>query len=119
MADVVEIIKLIIHTNHLNKRECLIMIQFASQIFKTNIISRQKTCWIFYCCGFPLLVKMPEGKWPLIPDVSGLTAYVTKSILIDTKTGACQIMYVKHLRIGVHKDHHWSRLRLIHLPFFG
>lgn len=34
----------------------------------------------FISAGCPLAVQMPEGKWPLIPDVEALSAFINKQL---------------------------------------
>ena len=34
----------------------------------------------FISAGCPLSVNMPEGQWPLIPDVAGLTKYINEQL---------------------------------------
>ncbi|MFD1000356.1 SIR2 family protein [Ohtaekwangia kribbensis] len=40
----------------------------------------KKPLGFFLSAGCPLAVQMPEGKWPLIPDVAGLTKYVSAQL---------------------------------------
>lgn len=40
----------------------------------------KKPLGFFISAGCPLAVQMPKGKWPLIPDVAGLTEFVTKEM---------------------------------------
>ncbi len=40
----------------------------------------KKPLGFFISAGCPLAVKMPEGKFPLIPDVAGLTKFVTEAL---------------------------------------
>lgn len=39
----------------------------------------------FISAGCPLSVKMPEGQWPLIPDVAGLTKYINEQLKDNAK----------------------------------
>ena len=39
----------------------------------------------FISAGCPLSVEMPEGKWPLIPDVANLTKYINEQLKDDNK----------------------------------
>jgi len=39
----------------------------------------------FISAGCPLSVEMPDGKWPLIPDVANLTAHVSECLIDDEK----------------------------------
>ncbi len=44
-----------------------------------------KPIGFFLSAGCPLSVKMPEGEWPLIPDVKNLTAYINDQFKNDEK----------------------------------
>lgn len=39
----------------------------------------------FISAGCPLSVEMPEGKWPLIPDVANLTKHISEQLKDDEK----------------------------------
>lgn len=39
----------------------------------------------FLSAGCPLSVAMPEGEWPLIPDVANLTRYINEKLADDEK----------------------------------
>ena len=39
----------------------------------------------FISAGCPLAVQMPEGTWPLIPDVANLSAFVNEKLADDPK----------------------------------
>lgn len=41
----------------------------------------------FLSAGCPLSVRMPEGKWPLIPDVANLTKYINSELEEDKGYG--------------------------------
>ena len=41
----------------------------------------KKPVGFFISAGCPLAVKLPDHKWPLIPDVAGLTRFVEKELL--------------------------------------
>ena len=40
----------------------------------------KKPIGFFISAGCPLAVTMPEGKWPLIADVAGLTKYLSEEL---------------------------------------
>jgi hypothetical protein len=47
-----------------------------SKYLRQTLSQDKKPVGFFISAGCPLSVKMPEGKWPLIPDVAGLTNYI-------------------------------------------
>lgn len=51
-----------------------------SKYLRQTLSQDKKPTGFFIAAGCPLAVKMPEGKWPLIPDVAGLTQYVSDNI---------------------------------------
>src|ERR1039457_4584780 len=40
----------------------------------------KKPLGFFISAGCPLAIKLPKERWPLIPDVAGLTKYVTDEL---------------------------------------
>jgi len=56
----------------------------------------------FISAGCPLGIKMPKGKWPLIPDVRGLTAYIDKKFIKNEKY---QVL-LKELKLSGKKNYH-------------
>lgn len=51
-----------------------------SKYLRQTLSQDKKPVGFFISAGCPLAVTMPEGKWPLIPDVAGLTKYVKDEI---------------------------------------
>lgn len=51
-----------------------------SKYLRQTLSQDKKPVGFFISAGCPLAVKMPDGKWPLIPDVAGLTIYVKEQI---------------------------------------
>lgn len=51
-----------------------------SKYFRQTLSQDKKPVGFFISAGCPLAVSMPKDKWPLIPDVTGLTEYVKKSM---------------------------------------
>lgn len=51
-----------------------------SKYLRQTLSQDKKPVGFFISAGCPLAVSMPEGKWPLIPDVAGLTKYVKDEI---------------------------------------
>lgn len=44
---------------------------------RQTLSQNKKPLGFFLAAGCPLAVQMPEGTWPLIPDIAGLTKFVT------------------------------------------
>jgi len=63
-----------------------------SKYLRQTLSQDKKPVGFFISAGCPLAVSMPEGKWPLIPDVAGLTKYVKEKIDKETSVadGALQ-----------------------------
>ncbi|TKF53221.1 SIR2 family protein [Vibrio lentus] len=55
---------------------------------RQSLSQNNESIGFFLSAGCPLSVKLPEGKWPLIPDVQALTAFVTEQLKDNTKYGA-------------------------------
>lgn len=51
-----------------------------SKYLRQTLSQDKKPVGFFISAGCPLAVSMPEGKWPLIPDVAGLTKYIEDEI---------------------------------------
>jgi hypothetical protein len=47
---------------------------------RQTLSQNRKPLGFFIAAGCPLAVKMPTGKWPLIPDIAGLTRYVSDEL---------------------------------------
>lgn len=45
----------------------------------------KKPLGFFLAAGCPLAVQMPKEKWPLIPDIAGLTKFVTENLKSATE----------------------------------
>ncbi len=60
-----------------------------SKYLRQTLSQDKKPVGFFISAGCPLAVKMPDGEWPLIPDVAGLTKYVSEEIIkeIEVKEG--------------------------------
>lgn len=61
-----------------------------SKYLRQTLSQDKKPVGFFISAGCPLAVSMPEGKWPLIPDVAGLTKDIEDEIdkEIDVVDGA-------------------------------
>ena len=55
---------------------------------RQSLSQNNESIGFFLSAGCPLSVKLPEDKWPLIPDVQALTAFVTEQLKDNTKYGA-------------------------------
>lgn len=55
-----------------------------SKYLRQTLSQDKKPVGFFISAGCPLAVNMPDGKWPLIPDVAGLTKYVSDTLLKET-----------------------------------
>ncbi len=53
---------------------------------RQTLSQNKKPLGFFLAAGCPLAVNMPSGKWPLIPDIAGLTKYVNDEL--QSKTGS-------------------------------
>ncbi|NMR36043.1 SIR2 family protein [Chryseobacterium aquaticum] len=51
-----------------------------SKYLRQTLSQDKKPVGFFISAGCPLAVTMPDGKWPLIPDVAGLTKFVKDEI---------------------------------------
>lgn len=47
---------------------------------RQTLSQNKKPLGFFLSAGCPLAVQMPDGKWPLIPDIAGLTKFVTEEL---------------------------------------
>jgi hypothetical protein len=47
---------------------------------RQTLSQNKKPLAFFLAAGCPLAVKMPEGAFPLIPDISGLTKFVSDEL---------------------------------------
>lgn len=56
-----------------------------SKYLRQTLSQDKKPVGFFISAGCPLAVNMPDGKWPLIPDVAGLTKHVKDEIAKETK----------------------------------
>ncbi|MFA5404497.1 MAG: SIR2 family protein [Ignavibacteria bacterium] len=53
---------------------------------RQTLSQNKKPLGFFLAAGCPLAVKMPKDKWPLIPDIAGLTKFVSDELKSkDTK----------------------------------
>ncbi len=55
-----------------------------SKYLRQTLSQDKKPVGFFISAGCPLAVTMPQGQWPLIPDVAGLTKYVKEEIDKET-----------------------------------
>jgi hypothetical protein len=56
-----------------------------SKYLRQTLSQDKKPVGFFVSAGCPLAVSMPDGKWPLIPDVAGLTRFVSGELIKDDK----------------------------------
>ena len=56
-----------------------------SKYLRQTLSQDKKPVGFFISAGCPLAVKMPDKEWPLIPDVAGLTKYVSETLLEETE----------------------------------
>ncbi len=54
-----------------------------SKYLRQTLSQDKKPVGFFISAGCPLAVSMPKDKWPLIPDVAGLTKYVSEKLTED------------------------------------
>ena len=47
---------------------------------RQTLSQNKKPLGFFLAAGCPLAVHMPTGKWPLIPDIAGLTKFVSEEL---------------------------------------
>jgi hypothetical protein len=50
---------------------------------RQSLSQNNESIGFFLSAGCPLSIKMPEGKWPLIPDVKQLTIFITQQLTGD------------------------------------
>lgn len=55
-----------------------------SKYLRQTLSQDKKPVGFFISAGCPLAVSMSQGKWPLIPDVAGLTKYIKEEIDKET-----------------------------------
>ncbi|KAB2913291.1 MAG: SIR2 family protein [Bacteroidetes bacterium] len=55
-----------------------------SKYLRQTLSQDKKPVGFFISAGCPLAVNMPDGKWPLIPDVAGLTKYIGEELQKET-----------------------------------
>ena len=55
-----------------------------SKYLRQTLSQDKKPIGFFISAGCPLAVSMPEGAWPLIPDVAGLTQFIADEISLET-----------------------------------
>jgi hypothetical protein len=55
-----------------------------SKYLRQTLSQDKKPVGFFLSAGCPLAVSMPKGKWPLIPDIAGLTKYIKEEIDKET-----------------------------------
>lgn len=54
------------------------------KFLRQTLSQDKKPLGFFISAGCPLAVKMPDDKWPLIPDVAKLTEYITNELKSKT-----------------------------------
>lgn len=59
-----------------------------SKYLRQTLSQDKKPVGFFVSAGCPLAVEMPTGRWPLIPDVAGLTRYVSDELAKENKKNA-------------------------------
>jgi hypothetical protein len=52
---------------------------------RQSLSQNNESIGFFLSAGCPLSVNMPEGEWPLIPDVKNLTIFITKQFIDDDR----------------------------------
>ena len=57
------------------------------KFLRQTLSQDKKPIGFLISAGCPLAVKMPDGKWPLIADVAGLTKYIKEELSSKTKEG--------------------------------
>jgi hypothetical protein len=50
---------------------------------RQSLSQNNESIGFFLSAGCPLSIEMPEGKWPLIPDVKELTIFITQQLTDD------------------------------------
>jgi len=55
-----------------------------SKYLRQTLSQDKKPVGFFLSAGCPLAVSMTDGKWPLVPDVAGLTKYIKEEIEKET-----------------------------------
>lgn len=55
-----------------------------SKYLRQTLSQDKKPVGFFISAGCPLAVSMPEGEWPLIPDVAGLTKFIKDEVVKET-----------------------------------
>lgn len=53
---------------------------------RQTLSQNKKPLGFFLAAGCPLAVDMPSGKWPLIPDIAGLTKFVSEELQSKPKS---------------------------------
>lgn len=66
-----------------------------SKYLRQTLSQDKKPVAFFISAGCPLAVDMPEDEWPLIPDVAGLTKYVSDMLLTEIEVQEGKIKSVK------------------------
>jgi hypothetical protein len=92
-----------------------------SKYLRQTLSQDKKPIGFFISTGCPLAVKMPEGSWPLIPDVAGLTRYVSDELgklttcSVDRKRSPsdCYIALIEELGKAAGQTH-LKKLQVIH-----
>jgi hypothetical protein len=54
------------------------------KFLRQTLSQDKKPLGFFISAGCPLAVKMPNGEWPLIPDVAKLTEYISNELKSET-----------------------------------
>lgn len=55
------------------------------EYLRQSLSQDNKPIGFFVSAGCPISVKMPDGKWPLIPDVKKLTEWINSAMIADGK----------------------------------
>lgn len=55
------------------------------KFLRQTLSQDKKPLGFFISAGCPLAVTMPDGKWPLIPDVANLTEFITNELKSKTE----------------------------------
>ena len=68
---------------------------------RQTLSQNKKPLGFFLAAGCPLAVNMPEGKFPLIPDIAGLTKFVSKELQSkDKKKNKYDILLDELIKTG-------------------
>jgi hypothetical protein len=70
------------------------------QYLKQALAQNKLPIGFFIAAGCPLSVKMPEGEWPLIPDVVGLTKFIDETLNKNITDGSYKTLIDELIKTG-------------------